>query len=86
MDQTKGRVFCGARSFGIIWADRERLSCGDYSTLAFLPYHTLVLEFQDDCPDDLRPLIKAAAANVQARRGQLYQISTAGQTVLLGGG
>ena len=86
MTPIKDRVFCGVRSFGIIWADRERLSCGDYSTLAFLPYDTLVLEFQSDCPDDLRPAIEVTAARVQARRGQQYQISTTGQTVLLGGG
>lgn len=84
MDPITDRVFCGIRPTGIIWADRERLSCGDYATLCFLPYRTLILEFQDDCPAHLRPEIEATAAAVQAKRGTWYQITTSGQSVLLG--
>ena len=86
MGPIRDRVFCSVGACGIMWADRERLSDGDYSRLAFLPYNTLALEFQVDCPEYLRSRIQATAANVQARRGQHYKVSTTGQTVLLGGG
>lgn len=86
MDQTNGRVFCGVRPGGIVWADRQRLNGGDYSSLAFLPYDTLELKLQPDCPQELRAEITAAAAIVQAKRGTWYYIPSCRQSVLLGGG
>jgi len=43
------------------------------------------LEFRKDCPAELRGEIIASAAAIQARKGEQYQISGCGQTVLLGG-
>lgn len=78
------RIFSGVYPCGISYADRCREKHGDYARLAFLSYATLELRVEDDCPAELRPLIEADAAAIQAKRGQLFQISTSGQTVLLG--
>lgn len=79
------RIFRGNYPCGIVYADRKREKHGDYARLAFLPYNTLQLEFADDCPPELRKQIEAEAAAIQSRRGEQFQISTAGQTVTLGG-
>jgi hypothetical protein len=48
--------------------------------LAFLPYSSLVLEWDaEQMPDDLRQAILADAAHMETLRGQPFQISTAGQ-------
>ena len=52
---------------------------------AFLPYSSLVLEFCQDCPAELRGEIIASAAPIHACNGEQYQISGCGQNVLLGG-
>ncbi len=83
MDQ---RLFSGVFTAGIVYADRTRQKGGDYARLAFLPFDTLELEFATDCPPDLQKIIEHSAAKVQARAGQEFQVSTAGQTVLLGSG
>jgi hypothetical protein len=79
------RIFSGVYPAGIVYADRQREVNGDYKRLAFLPFRSLVIEFERDCPKELRTLIEADAAIIQAKRGQTYQVYTAGQTVLLGG-
>lgn len=79
------RLFMGIFPTGISYADRSRERNGDYLTLARLPFRTLELEWTGaTCPDDLRAAIEADAKRMQARRGEEFQVSTAGQTVLLG--
>ena len=78
------RLFIGIYPGGISYVDRHRERHGDYASLAFLPYDTLVLKVQRDCPKELRTEIEAHAATIQARRGEQYEVSTCGQTVRLG--
>jgi hypothetical protein len=85
-EQKGPRLFIGVFPCGISYADRHHEEHGDYNTLAFLPYSSLVLEFRKGCPAELRPEITEHAAAIQARKGEQHQVSTCGQTVLLGGG
>jgi hypothetical protein len=78
------RLFIGAYPCGIVYADRARERHGDYARLAFLPYHSLDLKIEPDCPAELKDRIIADAATLQRRRGERYQVSSSGQTVLLG--
>ncbi len=78
------RLFIGVFPGGISYADRGREKHGDYAPLAFLPYDTLKLQVELDCPPALLALVHEHAATVQARRGQAMCISVAGQTVMLG--
>ncbi len=80
------RLFIGIFPGGIAYADRHREKDGDYARLAFLPYDTLQLKVEEDCPSDLQAVIEADAAAIQSRRGELFQVSSSGQTVRLGGG
>jgi hypothetical protein len=84
-EQSLPQLFIGVFPCGISYADRHHEEHGDYKSLAFLPYSSLVLEFRKDCPVELRGKIIASAAAIQARKGEQYQISGCGQTVLLGG-
>ena len=79
------RLFVGVYPAGISYADRSREKHGDYARCAFLPFRSLVLEVESDCPKALRALIEADAARIQARRGELFEVSASGQTVRLGG-
>ena len=83
--QTLPQLFIGVFPCGISYADPHHEEHGDFKSLAFLPYSSLVLEFRKDCPAELRSEIIARAAAVQARKGEQYQISGCGQNVLLGG-
>jgi hypothetical protein len=76
------RIFIGKYPAGLVYSDRKRERAGDYAKLAFLPYSTLKLEVEKDCPTDLRAQIEQHAA--QYKPGQVLQVSTAGQTVTLG--
>jgi len=78
------QIFSGIYPCGIVYADRHREKGGDYARLAFLPYDSLELKVEADCPPELRKQIESDAATIQARRGELFQISSAGQTVMLG--
>lgn len=80
----ENRVFCGVFPTGFVYADRNREKHGDYARLAYLSFSTLALEVERDCPRDLAEYIRKAAEKIQARKGEEYQISTAGQTVTLG--
>lgn len=78
------RVMVAVHAAGVVYCDRQVEVNGDYKRLAFLPYDTLVLEW-GDCPSELlRREIERDASVIQAQRGQLWQVSTCGQTVLLG--
>lgn len=76
------RLFAGVYPCGIVYADRGRERGGDYARLAFLPYATLRLQVEKDCPAALRALIEADAKRYRA--GEELQISSSGQTVRLG--
>jgi hypothetical protein len=78
-------LFIGLYPCGISYADRTKEQHGDYKKLAFLPYSSLVLEVEKDCPKDVLKQIESHADTIIARRGQQFQISACGQTVLLGG-
>jgi hypothetical protein len=80
------RVFVGTFPTGISYADRAVEVGGDYKRLAFLPFDTLVLEWSAKrIPSDMRDYIERDAARLQARSGEDYKVSQAGQTVVLGG-
>ncbi len=89
-DQTRtvdgDRLFSGVYPTGIVYADKAREVQGDYARLAYLNFDTLTLKVETDCPADLRQRIEADAAAIQAKRGEQFRISTAGQPVLLGSG
>jgi len=76
------RLFIGSYPAGIVYADRYTSKGGDYKRLAFLPYHTLKLEIEADCPADLAERIKTDAASY--KEGDTHQVSSCGQTITLG--
>lgn len=78
------RLFIGVFPTGISYADRAREKDGDWARVAFLGYADLVLTIEPDCPDCLRLEITEHAATLQRRRGEAFEVSTAGQTVTLG--
>lgn len=78
------RLFIGLYPAGVVYADRTKEKDGDYARCAFLPYDDLALKIEPDCAAELRPLIEHDASEMQAKRGQEYQVSSSGQTVLLG--
>lgn len=78
------RLFIGVFPAALSYADRKREENNDYKRLAILPYSTLELEIEKDCPAELAEEIKQHAATIQAKRGQHFQISSCGQTVILG--
>jgi hypothetical protein len=82
--QSDERVFVGIFPTGVSYADRKRQVAGDYARLAFLSFDTLELTFQPDCPQQLRQEIIDDAATIQARKGEQFETSACGQTVLLG--
>lgn len=78
------RLFIGVYPAGIVYADRKREERGDYKRLGFLPYRSLEIQIDPNCPSCLRTLVEAHAATIQARRGQRFEVSTCGQHVILG--
>lgn len=79
------RLFVCSFPTGISYADRSRERDGDYVRVAFLPYGTLVLEVERDCPADLRERIERDARRMEMLRGHDWPVSSCGQTVRLGG-
>ncbi len=69
------RLFAGLYPCGIVYADRHREKHGDYARLAFLPYASLVLDVEKDCPPQLAERIRKDAAQIQAKRGQPFRIA-----------
>lgn len=81
------RLFVGNYPEGIVYADRGHEVGGDYATIAFLSYRTLVLAWRAEAqrtPPELLRQVEGHAAGIQARRGEQYIISTVGQYVTLG--
>ena len=79
-----GKLFIGVMPAGISYCDRTQIEDGDYKRIAFLDYETLTLKIYDS-QSSLLGMVKADAAKVQAMRGERYQVSASGQTVVLGG-
>ncbi len=69
------RLFAGKYPCGIVFADRGREKGGDYARLAFMSYTTLKLEIEPDCPRKMRSVVEAAAASMNLKAGQRYQIA-----------
>jgi hypothetical protein len=82
-DERPGSLFIGVFPGGISYCDRRREEHGDYQKIAFLPYRSLELKIYHP-KSDLLPAIEKHAADIQAKRGQPFEISTCGQTVMLG--
>jgi len=80
---TDNRLFAGKYSAGIVYADKKVPFGRDYKKIAFMPYNTLELRFYK-CPDELKQEIINDALTY--KRGDKLQISTCGQTVILGEG
>lgn len=79
------RLFIGTFPTGISYADKQRERHGDYMRIAFLPFSTLELEWSPGRhPPELRKLVEQDATQMVKRRGQAFQVSSAGQTVTLG--
>jgi len=81
---TNERIFIGVQPCGIVYADRQAVVDGDYAGLAFLPYRTLELRFEPTCPETLKTEIRDHAQSIICQRGQQFEVSSCGQTVLLG--
>ena len=80
------RLFSGVYPTGIVYADKEREVDGDYMRVAFLPYNTLRLQWSPgNHPRELVDAIEQDAAAIIARRGEAFEVSSSGQTVILGG-
>jgi hypothetical protein len=76
-------LFIGVYPTGIVYADKRVEDHGNYKKVAFLSYRTLELEIS--VPDsDLLDAIVEDAKTIQARKGEHFQVSTSGQTVILG--
>ena len=78
------RIFSGTYPCGIVFADRHNEVHGDYKRLAFLPYSTITLEVEKDCPPELASQIRADVARMNLQAGQEFHVSSCGQTVTLG--
>lgn len=78
------RIFVGVYPACLVYADRSRQVDGDYAPLAKLHYSDLEAGFAKDCPADLRRQIQAHMDGYIARRGEKLEISSSGQTVILG--
>lgn len=78
------RLFIGCYPAGLVYADRFHETNGDYTTVAFLSYATLNLEWRQLNPDrELRRQIEDSARQMQARRGHEFRIA-GNATVILG--
>ncbi len=78
------RIFVATLATGIGYADRTREEHGDWKRLAILFFSDLRADIEPDCPADLESQIRSHRATIQARRGELYQVSTSGQTITRG--
>lgn len=78
------RLFIGVFAAGLVYADRHREEHGDYKRVAFLPYRSLTLEPAKGANPQLLKQAAEHAATITARRGERFQVSSAGQYVVLG--
>lgn len=68
------RLFIGMYPTGVVYADRSREISGDYVRLAFMPYDTLNVRIDRNCPPDLREEIRAEAKRFQDKQGESIPI------------
>jgi len=80
----RDRLFIGVFPGGISYCDTMREENHDYKKLAFLPFHSLKLEWRGECPEALRREIELSANEIIAQRGQPFVVSGSGQTIILG--
>ena len=83
-DRFNKRLFIGIYPGGLVYADRYVEINGDYKRLGFLPYDTLELQLEKDCPPALATEIRHDAAVMRTLKGQPFRTSTTGQTITLG--
>lgn len=77
-------LFIGVFPTGWIFCDRSIEKHGDYLHVAFQPFDTLQVKYRNDCPYNMRMTIESVAYEHFQMSGQEYQVSTSGQTRLLG--
>lgn len=80
----KDRLFIGVFPAGIGYADRARTVEGDYARVGFLPFKTLVFEPARGADPRLVAEAREHADKIAARRGETFEVSASGQTVVLG--
>ncbi len=79
------RLFVGVYPCGIVYADRAREEGGEYKRIAFLDYKTLYLRISCMCREpDLVSAIADHASTIISRRGERFETSACGQSVVLG--
>jgi hypothetical protein len=78
------RLFSGVFPTSIVYADKYKEVHGDYKRCAYLNFKTLVLDIEKDCPEVLKTLIIKDAGEIQAKKGENFQVSFCGQSVKLG--
>ena len=78
------RLFIGHVPTGLIYCDRSREVAGDYARVANLFWADLTFIPAKGAKGELLRRARQHAASYQARRGELEQVSSSGQTVLLG--
>lgn len=78
------RLFIGIYPEGVVFADRSQERSGDYMRCGFASYRRGELDLTDECPESLKPLIRAwCDRNMIA--GQSFEISASGQMTQWGG-
>ncbi len=83
--ETIDPLFIGVYPGGIVYADRRKEEAGDYKRIAFLGYLTLDLTVSDPKNDQLPAICRHANA-LREKKGEQFQISASGHTVILGSG
>jgi hypothetical protein len=77
-------LFIGIHSTCVCYCDKSKEEDGDFKTIARLFFDALELKIYEP-QSTLLPKIREHAAEIQARKGQEFQVSGCGQTVILGG-
>lgn len=78
-------LFSGIYPTGIVYADKDIQSGGDYHKVAFLSFQTLELKVYDKS-SRLLPQVEADAAKIIGRKGESFDTSACGQPITLGYG
>lgn len=78
-------LFSCVTATGIAFCDKSREVHGDYKKIAHLFFSDLRLNIYAP-RSKLLPKIEEQVRELRAKAGQQYQVSSSGQTVILGGG
>lgn len=84
MTEISEKIFVGVVPTGIAYSDKTREVDGDYAKLAHLRFSDLELNLYPGCSAAMAEFIKANAAEIQAKAGEEFRISSSGQTITLG--